>query len=160
MNPSVYLETSVISYLTSRPRQDVTIAGHQNTTKFWWSTATQRFDLFVSQLVVRECSGGDLRAAKDRLDSIASIPVLPITLEAESLADALMRGHAIPSSQPRDALHIALAATHGVQYLVSWNFRHIVNASLRPAIERICRVAQYAPPILCTPEELLEVEDD
>ena len=160
MNSSVYLETSVVSYLTSRPRQNVTIAGHQNTTKFWWSTAAQRFDLFVSQLVVRECSGGDPEAAKDRLDSIASIPVLPITLDAESLADALMQGHAIPSNQPRDALHIALAATHGVQYLVSWNFRHIVNASLRPAIEGICRASQYAPPILCTPEELLEVEDD
>ena len=160
MSPSVYLETTVISYLTSRPRQDVTIAGHQITTKFWWSTAAQRFDLFVSQLVVRECSGGDPEAAKDRLDTIARIPVLPITIEAESLADALIQGHAIPSSQPRDALHIALAATHGVQYLVSWNFRHIVNASLRPAIEGICRASQYAPPILCTPEELLEVEDD
>ncbi len=108
MNPSVYLETSVISYLTSRPHQDVTIHGHQITTKFWWSTAIQRFDLFVSQLVVRECSGGDPEAAKDRLDSIANIPVLPITLDAESLADALIQGHATPSNQPRDALHCIL----------------------------------------------------
>lgn len=160
MNPSVYIETSVIGYLASWPREDVTVAGHQNTTKLWWSTAAQRFDLFVSQLVVRECSDGDPEAVRDRLDSIAGLPVLPITREVESLADALIQGNAVPESQPNDALHIALAATHGVQYLVSWNFRHIVNASLRPAIERVCRDAQYDPPILCTPEELLEANDD
>ena len=160
MNPSVYLETSVIGYLTSWPREDPTIAGHQNTTKLWWSTADERFELFVSQLVVRECSDGDPDAVKDRLDRIDGISVLPITPDAESLADALIHGRAVPESQPNDALHIALAATHGVQYVVSWNFRHIVNASLRPAIERICRDAEYDPPILCTPEELLEANDD
>lgn len=88
------------------------------------------------------------------------LPVLPITPDAESLADALIQAHAIPGNQPNDVLHIALAVTHGVQYLVSWNFRHIVNASLRPAIEGICHAAEYDPPILCTPEELLEVDDD
>ena len=160
MNPSVYLETSVIGYLTSWPREDPTIAGHQNTTKLWWSTAGERFELFVSQLVVRECSDGNPDAVKDRLDSIDGISVLPITPHAESLADALIQGRAVPESQPNDALHIALAATHGVQYVVSWNFRHIVNASLRPAIERTCRDAEYDPPILCTPEELLEANDD
>jgi len=160
MNPSVYIETSVIGYLTSWPRPDATMAGHQNTTKLWWSTAAERFDLFVSQLVVRECSEGDAAAVKDRLGSIVALPVLPITLEAEALAQALIQGRAVPESQPNDALHIALAAVHGVQYLVSWNFRHIVNASLRPAIERVCRDRGYDPPILCTPEELLEVNDD
>ena len=160
MNPSVYIETSVIGYLTSWPRQDPTVAGHQNTTKLWWSTAAGRFDLFVSQLVVRECSDGDSDAVKDRLVSIDGISVLPITSDAESLASALIQGRAVPESQPNDALHIALAATHGVQYLVSWNFRHIVNASLRPVIERICRDAEYDSPVLCTPEELLEATDD
>jgi predicted nucleic acid-binding protein len=160
MNPSVYIETSVIGYLTSWPHQDATIAGHQNTTKQWWSTAPERFDLFVSQLVVRECSDGDMVAVKDRLDGVAGLPVLPLTPEAETLAQALIQGHAVPASQPNDAVHIALAAVHAVQYLVSWNFRHIVNASLRPAIERICRDGGYEPPIICTPEELLEASDD
>jgi hypothetical protein len=160
MNASVYIETTVIGYLTSWPRQDATIAGHQNTTKQWWSTAAERFDLFVSQLVVRECSDGDAVAVKDRLDSIAGLPVLPITPEAETLAQALIRGHAVPPSQPNDAVHIALAAVHRVQYLVSWNFRHIVNAALRPAIERVCRDGGYDPPIICTPEELLEANND
>lgn len=160
MNPSVYIETSVIGYLTSWPRKDPTVAGHQNTTRLWWSTAGKRFEMFVSQLVVRECSDGDPDAVKDRIASIDGIPVLPITPDAESLANALIQGRAVPESEPNDALHIALAATHGVQYLVSWNFRHIVNASLRPAIEHICRNAKYRPPILCTPEELLETVND
>jgi len=96
---------------------------------------------------------------KDRLASIDGIPLLPITPEVEALAEALIQGHAVPASHPNDALHIALAAGHSVQYLVSWNFRHIVNASLRPAIERVCRGAGYDPPVICTPEELLEVSD-
>jgi predicted nucleic acid-binding protein len=160
MNPSVYVETSVIGYLTSWPHPDVTVAGHQSTTKQWWSTAAERFDLFVSQVVVRECSGGDADAARDRLSCIAGLPVLPITPEAEALAQELIKGGIVPESQPNDALHIALAAVHGVQYLVSWNFRHIVNASLRPAVERVCRDCGYDPPVLCTPEELLEVGND
>lgn len=159
MNSTVYIETSVIGYLTSWPSNDATVAGHQATTREWWSSAAGRFDLFVSQLVGNECSYGDQDAVKDRLASIASIPLLPITLEAETLAEALIQGHAVPTSHPNDALHIALTAVHRVQYLVSGNFRHIVNASLRPAIERVCRAAGYDPPIICTPEELLEVND-
>lgn len=160
MKPSVYIETSVVGYLTSWPRDDVTVAGHQNTTKQWWATAWQRFDLFVSQLVVRECSDGDATAVNDRLDAIDGLPVLPLTQAAETLAGTLIEGYAVPASQPNDALHIALATVHQVQYVVSWNFRHIVNASLRPAIERICHSGGYDPPILCTPEELMESNDD
>ena len=156
-NPTVYVETSVIGYLTSWLQQNVSVAGHQYTTKVWGSTAAERFDLFVSQLVVRECSQGDADAVRDRLASIRGIPV---TSEAESLAGALIGGLAIPESQPNDALHIALAAVHGVEYVVSWNFRHIVNASLRHTIERVCRNAAFDPPILCTPEELLEAGDE
>jgi predicted nucleic acid-binding protein len=152
--PSVYVETSVIGYLTSWPRKDVTVAGHQRTTRTWWATATDRFELFVSQPVIDECSEGDQDAVLDRLDCIRALSVLPTTAEAESLANELMCERAVPSSEPRDALHIALAAVHGVEFLVSWNFRHIVNASLRPVIERVCRDNGHEPPILCTPEEL------
>ena len=160
MKPTVYIETSVIGYLTSWLQADVTVAGHQNVTKQWWSSAPERFDVFVSQLVVRECSDGDVDAVKDRFASIEGLPVLPVTPEAEALADALIRAHAVAVSHPNDALHIALAAAHGVQYLVSWNFRHIVNASLRPAIDRICHDAGYVPPIICTPEELMEADNN
>ncbi len=160
MNPSVYIETSVIGYPTPWPREDPTVAGHQNTTKLCWSIARDRFELFVSRLVVRECSDGDPNAVKDRIKSIDGIPVLLITPDAESLANALIQGRAVPESEPNDVLHIALATTHGVRYLVSWNFRHIVNASLRSLIERIYHNAGYKSRLLYTPEELLEVTDD
>jgi hypothetical protein len=97
---------------------------------------------------------------EDRLAIIGNLSILPITRDAETLAAALMRRHAVPNNHPNDALHIALAAAHAVQYLVSWNFRHIVNASIRSSIERVCREAGHDPPIICTPEELMEFNDD
>jgi predicted nucleic acid-binding protein len=156
MNPRVYVETTVIGYLTSRRRDDVTVAGHQDTTREWWHTAADRFDLVASQLVVQECSVGDQEAAQERLEALARMTLLPTTTEAEQLADALIAGHAVPESHPEDALHIALAATHGIEYLVTWNCRHIANAAVRLTIERVCRDAGYEPPVICTPEELLE----
>ncbi len=155
MKPKIYVETTVIGYLTSRPRDDVTVAGHQNTTREWWNTAADRFDLVASQLVVQECSAGDEEAAKERLEALAEMTLLPTTTEAEQLADALITGHAVPESHPEDALHIALAAVHGVEYMVTWNCRHIANAAVRLTIERVCRDAGYEPPVICTPEELL-----
>ena len=156
MKPTVYIETTIIGYLTSWPRQDVTIASHQQLTHEWWTSADSRFTLIASQLVVQECSAGDTEAAKDRLQVLTKLALLTITPEAEKLAELLISGHAIPQSHPEDALHIAIAAVNGVEYLVTWNFRHIANATVRSAIERICREAGYEPPIICTPEELLE----
>ena len=156
MKPTVYIETTVIGYLKSWPRQDVTVTAHQDTTRKWWKTAADRFDLVVSQLVVDECAKGDSQAAKERLEALDGLNLLPTTADAEALAGALVAGRAVPKSQSEDALHIALAASHGIEYLVSWNFKHIVNATLRSAIERISREAGYEPPIICTPEGLLE----
>jgi predicted nucleic acid-binding protein len=156
MKPTVYVETTVIGYLTSWQRDDVTVAGHQHTTREWWKTAADRFDLFASQLVVQECAAGDKQAAKERLGSLSDIALLPTTPEAEQLADALLVGHGVPESHPEDALHIALAAAHGIEYLLTWNCRHIANAAVRLTIERVCRDVGYEPPVICTPEELLE----
>ena len=159
MNPTVYVETTVIGYLTSRPREDPIVAGHQNTTRDWWQTAADRFDLVASELVVRECSAGDQSAAEERREALAAITLLRTTEDAERFAAALIAGHAVPHSHPEDAFHIALAVVNGIQYLVTWNFRHIVNAAVRSTIERICRDAGYEPPIICTPEELLDIND-
>ncbi|NIO39888.1 MAG: PIN domain-containing protein [Burkholderiales bacterium] len=159
MNPTVYLETTVIGYLTSRPREDLIVAGHQQTTRDWWQTAGDRFELVASELVVQECSAGDQTAAEERLLALAGITLLQTTSDAEQLAEALIAGHAVPESNPEDALHIALAVVNGIQYLVSWNFRHIVNAAVRSTIERVCRNAGYEPPTICTPEELMESND-
>ena len=159
MKPTVYIETTVIGYLTSRFRSDVTVAGHQNTTREWWTNAADRFSLLASQLVVLECSAGDADAAQERREALQHVQLLQTTPEAEKLANALMAGHAVPISHPEDALHIALATVNGVEYLVTWNFRHIANATARIAIERVCREAGYEPPVICTPEELLEAND-
>ena len=159
MKPTVYIETTVIGYLTSRIRSDVIVAGHQNTTREWWASATDRFQLLASQLVVQECSAGDAEAARERRDALQNVQLLQTTPAAEQLADALIAGHAVPVSNPEDALHIALAAVNGVEYLMTWNFRHIANAAVRLDIERICREAGYEPPVICTPEELLEADD-
>jgi predicted nucleic acid-binding protein len=156
VKPRVYIETSVIGYLTSSLQRDLEVAGHQYATREWWTTAFDRFDLFASQLVFQEASGGDPQAARGRVEALRRVKLLPTTSEAEILAQGLLLGHAVPETEPEDALHIALAATHGAQFLVTWNFRHIANAAVRPAIERVCRDAGYEPPIICTPEELSE----
>lgn len=156
MRPTVYVETTVIGYLTSRPQSDVAVAGHQQTTRDWWESALDRFDLFASQLVAQECSTGNEHAARDRMAALVKLKLLPVTSEAEQLAEYLVRRHAVPETEPEDALHIALAAAHRIQYLVTWNCRHIANAATRLVIERACRDAGYEPPVICTPEELLE----
>ena len=142
MKPRVYVETTVISYLTARPARDVVVAGHQQSTRDWWTTAADRYELVVSELVV------------------ASLATLDATAEAETLAEVLVRTAAVPQAAIPDAAHIAVAAASGVEYLVTWNFRHIANAVTRPLIESACRRAGFQPPVICTPEELMEDTND
>lgn len=156
MKPTVYVETTVIGHLASLRRGDVIVAAHQEATRQWWETAPDRFEIVASRLVVQECSSGDEQAARERLQVLGQITLLPTTVQAERLAEALLAGNAVPKSHPEDALHIALAAAHGIEYLVTWNLRHIANAAVRVRIEHVCREAGYQPPVICTPEELLE----
>ena len=156
MKAKVYIETSVISYLTSRPSQDVVIAGHQQTTRDWWHTHRAQFDVVASQLVVQEASAGDPQAAQQRLAVLAELELLAVTAEAMALAQALVDGGPLPSQAAEDALHIAIAVTNGIEYLITWNCKHLANASMRKDIDRICRLRGYEPIVICTPEELLE----
>ena len=119
MNRSVYIESSVISYLAARPSRDLVIAGHQAVTAEWWDNHRLRYDVYVSPLVVEEISAGDVSAAEERLRAIADIPSVSIAMEAESLASALLASNAVPANSARDALHIAIAATQGMDYLVT-----------------------------------------
>lgn len=157
MKAKVYVETSVISYLTSRPSRDVVIAGHQQITRDWWQTQRETFDVVASQLVVQEASAGDPIAAQQRLEVLTAMELLAVTEEALTLAQALVETGPMPLKAAEDALHIALAATSGVEYLLTWNCTHLANATMRREIERICRARGYEPVIICTPEELLEV---
>ena len=160
MKPRVYVETSVISYLTAWASRDVVVAGHQQVTRDWWKSSQDRFDVVASELVVQEASAGDLDAAKDRLQVLDMLTLLEITESARDLARQLVVAAAIPAKAAEDALHLAIAATNGIDYLVTWNCRHLANATMRAKIEEVCRDAGYQPPAICTPEELMEVESD
>ena len=157
---TVYVETTVVGNLAGRAHPDPLIAARQGVTQRWWATARQRYRLLVSQLVLGECAGGDPTAAQERLLEIDHLPLLSITDEVRGLAAALTSSGAVPATEPRDALHIAVAAVHGVQYLVTWNFKHIANATMRGRIESVCRDAGFEPPTICTPEELAGDDTD
>ena len=152
---SVYIETSIISYLTARVSRDLIVAGHQQMTEEWLSVQRNRFELWASELVVEEASAGDASAAAERLKVLNTIEMLDITEEAGFLATALIERGSLPTKASADALHIAIAAVHNVDYLLTWNCKHIANAEMRPVIESVCRNMGFIPPILCTPEELM-----
>lgn len=152
--PSVYVETSVISYLASKPNRDVIVVGHQQLSLEWWDTRDD-WRLFVSPLVIREAGGSDADAAARRLAFIQGLTVLSITGAAQSLAGLFLAGAAVPGKAAEDALHIAIATIYRMEYLLTWNCRHIANATRRLAISKICEQAGYRTPVICTPEELL-----
>jgi predicted nucleic acid-binding protein len=160
MKPKVYVETTVVGYLTSWPSGDLVVAGRQKITRDWWRYASDAFELIVSELVHREAGAGDPQAIRDRLEALKYLPVLAVTQRAGDFAAALVAGRAVPSTEPEDALHIALAVVNGIEYLVTWNFKHIANAAMRSRIHGVCVAAGYDPCTICTPEELLEPERD
>jgi hypothetical protein len=155
MKSKVYLETTVVSYLTAEPTRDVVQAAHQQLTREWWDRRG-RFDLFVSQTVITEAGGGNAEAASRRLAALEGIPSLAVTVEAADLAARFVRAQAMPEKAAIDALHVAIAVVNGMDYVLTWNCTHIANAAIRDKIERACREAGFEPPIICTPEELME----
>jgi hypothetical protein len=156
MADRVYIETTIVSYLTARPNRDVVIAGHQQITHEWWDTRRTSYELCVSALVLDEASAGDAQAAQERLLVLQPMLVLETTTEALELAEELLRAGALPRKAADDALHIAVAATQAIPYLLTWNCRHLANAKMRPVIEAVCHAKGFKAPIICTPEELLE----
>ena len=156
MPSRVYLETTFVSYLTARPSRDLIVAAHQQITHDWWDNHRRGYELCVSQLVFQEAGDGDPQAAQERLNVLATMTRLEITTAAVALAEELIRSGAFPEKAENDALHIAVAATHGVPYLLTWNCRHMANATIRGQIETICAGKGYKAPAICTPEELME----
>ena len=154
MKPRVYLETTIPSYLTAWTSTLLLRAAHQQATRVWWAQRDE-FDLFVSQLVLSECQRGDATAAADRMKVLLGIPSLDQPDVVRPLTEALLRDVPLPAKAAADAVHIATAAVHGLQYLLTWNCRHISNATLRPKIETICRAFGCEPPTICNPLELM-----
>jgi hypothetical protein len=156
MKPKIYLETTIVSYFTARLSRDLIAAAHQQITQQWWHTQRARFDLFVAPPVMQEAQAGDPDAAARRLAALQGIPLLTLSEEATGLAQALIAPGPLPANAVVDALHIAIAAVNGMQYLLTWNCTHLANAAIRNDIEDVCRARGYEPPVICTPEELME----
>lgn len=156
MKPKAYIETTFISYLTSRPSRDIIVAAHQQITDEWWSTRKEDFDLFASQLVWDEAGAGDQEMSRRRLAALEPVELLEVTEEALSLAKDLVDKGPLPQKAAEDAIHIAVAVINGMDYLLTWNCSHLANAAMRGKIEQICRTRGYEPTVICTPEELLE----
>ncbi len=158
MPERVYIETTVISYLTARPNRDVVIAGHQQSTHEWWDKRSASYQLCISQLVLKEAGAGDSQAAEERLEVLKAMTMLETSGEALALAKELIQAGALPTKAADDALHIAVAALNGIPYLMTWNCRHLANATMRPLIENVCAGKSLKASIICTPEELLEAK--
>jgi len=158
MKPRVYIETTVPSYLTARPSRDLIRAAHQHLTREWWDRRGG-FDLYVSRLVLLECGAGDPDAAAERMTALAGLPILDEAEAIITLADALIEGVPLPTKAAADAVHIATSAVHRMNYLLTWNCKHIANATLRSRVEAICRAARLEPPLICTPDELRVLGD-
>lgn len=156
MTKRVYIETTVVSYLTARPVRDVIQLARQAVTEQWWREYRPDCEAYVSELVVAEAGEGDREAAQRRLALLAGLPRLPLTDEAIVLAKMLLRARAIPLAAEDDAAHVALAAVHGMDVLLTWNCRHIANVMAGPMIREIISRAGHRPPTITTPDGLIE----
>jgi len=155
VKPTLYLETTIPSYLTSRPSRDLIITGHQQLTREWWDGQRGKFEIFVSQFVVDEIKAGDPLAALERLNSIRGFALLDITNEVNLLAGRILGSGMIPPRTATDAAHIAIAAVHGMEFLMTWNCTHLANAFIARTVSKICRQHGFECPVICTPEELM-----
>jgi len=157
---TVYLETTFISYLVALPARDLVVAAHQQITRDWWQQRRQHFRCVVSPVVIDEVSSGDESEIKKRLEIVGPLDVLAASTDAEELTQAIMDSGVLPEKAVRDAAHIAVAAVHGVEYLLTWNCRHLANAQISPRVQVVCKRQGFRMPVICTPEELLEEDAD
>lgn len=155
MKATLYLESTIPSYLTAWPSRNPLRASHQAITKEWWAKRRNDFQLFVSPIVLAESAIGDREAAAERLKLLADLPRLEVTTAAEELALDLVAPKALPKRAERDALHLAIAAVHRLHFLLTWNCRHLANEDILAEVRRRCQAAGFICPVVCTPETLM-----
>ncbi len=155
MTSSVYIETTIPSYLTAWRSPELSMAAKQQTTRKWWDERRGQFDLLVSDAVLLEASGGDSDAAKRRLEFLDGIPVLTPKMESDEIVVALIDRLKLPDRAITDAAHIAICVVHGIDYLLTWNCTHIANATFQPIINDVCDALGYSMPVICTPDQLM-----
>ena len=156
--PTLYIETSIVSYLRQRPSTQVVTAARQVLTHQWWNHERANYELVTSQYVIDEASDGEPALADERLELLAGIPLLTADPDVEIIANEIMARAILPPRAIFDALHIATTAHHRIEYLLTWNCRHIANAKILPRIHGVLNDLSVPIPIICTPEEM--VEDD
>lgn len=158
MKPKLYLETSFISDLTAQPSRDLVTAGRQEVTREWWQQRRADFHLYTSELVIEEAGAGDTAASKERLSVLRTLPLIALTEAAVQLADDMVETGPLPRQAAADALHISVAVIAKIDYLLTWNFKHLANAFIRRKVEAFCFGRGYEPCMICTPEEIPENE--
>jgi len=156
----VYIESTIPSYLVARPARDLLQAARQQTSRDWWEFKRHRHDLFSSQVVLDEIGFGEPGMARLRLETLQTVPLLPVTDEALELARKILTSGLLPVTADRDALHIALASAFSMDILLSWNCRHIANAAIQARLRRLVTTAGFDLPVICTPDELMENSDE
>jgi predicted nucleic acid-binding protein len=152
---TVYLETTIFSYLVARPSRDVRVAGHQQTTAEWWAKRRQEFICVVSDFLVAEIRRGDTAPSAERLRLAEGLPRLKTTQGVLRLAGQFVAAGALPNNAQGDALHLALAVAGGVNYLLTWNCTHLANAQLIGRMQEVASRAGWRLPAICTPDELM-----
>jgi len=157
MKPTLYLKTTIPSYLTARPSREPLMSGQITATKQWWRLRRRDFELFISQLVLDEAERGDAKASARRMRILAGLPRWQVTLEVDRLAEAILQRHLLPPRATVDAFHIATATVHGAHFLLTWNCAHINNREMLPQVERLCRERGHEFPVVCTPLELMGI---
>jgi hypothetical protein len=155
MKPSVYIETTIPSYLVARPSRDVVLAGHQEATREFWTQRKHQFDLYISALVTAEAGSGESEMAAKRLECLQGLKILNSTDESDALALLLVARLGLPKKAEADAYHIAIAAVYSMDFLLTWNCKHINNLHMQRRIEETCRKAGFVPPVIGTPDELI-----
>jgi len=157
---TLYIETSIVSYLRQRPSSQVVMAARQLLTDQWWHDEREKYELVTSQYVIDEASEGDPDLAAERLESLDGIPLLPLDPRIGVIANEIIARAILPPTASVDALHIAMVAHHEIQYLLTWNCKHIANAKILPRIHQVLTDLGCPIPIICTPEEMVDDESE
>ncbi|MBW4616075.1 MAG: type II toxin-antitoxin system VapC family toxin [Desmonostoc vinosum HA7617-LM4] len=155
MSETVYIETSILGYLTSRSTKNLILAANMEITKDWWESRRSAFTLYASEAVLEEVAQGDPTIAAQRLEMLRDFSLLSLNQDVQSLAAQLLLRSNLPSKARVDAIHIAAATVHGMDYLLTWNCKHIANAQIQGKLAEISLDFGYVLPVLCTPNELM-----
>jgi len=152
---SIYIETSIISYLVARPSNNLISAARQKLTFDWWEQEREKYKIYISELVIAECSRGDKSAADRRLKIVKNIPVLKINADCIEVAELFFVKASLPEKARDDVLHIAIATHYKMDFLLTWNCRHLANAHFIRKLQKISLEEGLVIPTICTPQEII-----